>query len=175
MQNIGEFNFETKTVLLNSGYSMPIVGLGTYSLSEQVCAKAVSEHLKAGGRLIDTAFMYGNETGVGQGIRQSGIPRKDVFVITKLYPTQYATAKEAIEMALKKLDIGYIDMMLLHHPGPHDVEAYKAMERAVREGKIRSVGLSCFYIKELNSFYLKSPSYLRLSKTKYTRIIRIRM
>ncbi len=155
MQNIGEFNFETKTVLLNSGYSMPIVGLGTYSLSEQGCAKAVSEHLKAGGRLIDTAFMYGNETGVGQGIRQSGIPRKDVFVITKLYPTQYATAKEAIEMALKKLDIGYIDMMLLHHPGPHDVEAYKAMERAVREGKIRSVGLSCFYIKELNSFLPK--------------------
>lgn len=155
MQGIGIFNFETKTVLLNSGYSMPIVGLGTYSLSDQVCANAVSEHLKAGGRLIDTAFIYGNERGVGQGVRQSGIPREEVFVITKLYPSQYANAEAAIEMALEKLDLNYIDMMLLHHPGPHDVEAYKAMERAVQKGKIRSIGLSCFYIKELNDFLPK--------------------
>ena len=76
MQNIDVFNFGTKNVLLNSGYSMPIVGLGTYSLSDQVCANAVSEHLKAGGRLIDAAFIYGNEKGVGQGVRQSGIPRE---------------------------------------------------------------------------------------------------
>lgn len=155
MQNIGVFNLETKNVLLNSGYSMPVVGLSTYSLSDQVCANAVSEHLKAGGRLIDTAFIYGNEQGVGQGVRQSGVPREEIFVITKLYPSQYANAEAAIEMALDKLGLDYIDMMLLHHPGQHDVEAYKAMERAVRKGKIRSIGLSCFYIKELNDFLPK--------------------
>lgn len=149
---LGVFNFETKTVLLNSGYSMPIVGLGTYSLSDTVCANSVSEHLKAGGRLIDTAFIYNNERGVGQGVRQSGVPREDVFIITKLYPSQFADAEAAIDQALKKLDLGYIDMMLLHHPGEHEVEAYKAMEKAVRDGKIRSIGLSCFYIAELERF-----------------------
>lgn len=151
-QDVGIFNFETKTVLLNSGYAMPITGLGTYSLSDEVSAKSVSEHLKAGGRLIDTAFFYRNERGVGQGIRQSGIPREEVFITTKLYPSQYANAETAIEEALERLDSGYIDMMLLHHPGAHDVQAYRAMEKAVKEGKIRSIGLSCFYISELDRF-----------------------
>lgn len=148
----GFFNFETKTVLLNDGYRMPIVGLGTYSLSHDVCVNSAIEHLKAGGRLIDTAFMYHNEKAVGQGVRQSGVPREEVFVITKLYPSQFANAEAAIEEALEKLDLGYIDMMLLHHPGAYEVEAYKAMERAVKAGKIRSLGLSCFYIKELEKF-----------------------
>jgi diketogulonate reductase-like aldo/keto reductase len=151
-QNVGVFNFETKTVLLNSGYHMPIAGLGTYSLSHDVCVNSVVEHLKAGGRLVDTAFMYHNEKAVGQGVRESGIPREEVFVITKLHPNQFANAEAAIEEALQKLDIGYIDMMLLHHPGRHEVEAYKAMERAVRAGKTRSIGLSCYYIKELDRF-----------------------
>ena len=151
-QAIGAFNFETKTVLLNSGYYMPIVGLGTYSLSHDACVKSVIEHLRAGGRLIDTAFMYHNEKAVGQGVRQSGIPREEIFVITKLYPSQFADAEAAIEEALKKLNLGYIDMMLLHHPGAQDVEAYKAMERAVKAGKIRSIGISCYYIKELDRF-----------------------
>lgn len=149
---IGDFNFETKTVLLNSGHTMPIVGIGTYSLSHDACVTSVTGHLQAGGRLIDTAFMYHNEKAVGQGVRQSGVPREEVFVITKLYPNQFANAEAAIEEALKKIDLGYIDMMLLHHPGPHEVEAYRAMERAVEAGKIRSVGLSCFYIKELDGF-----------------------
>lgn len=150
--DIGVFNFETKTVLLSSGYHMPIMGLGTYSLSHEACVKSVSEHLKSGGRLIDTAFMYHNEKSVGQGVRQSGIPREEVFVTTKLYPSQFANAEAAIEEALEKLDLEYIDMLLLHHPGAHEVEAYKAMERAVRKGKIRSIGLSCFYIAELDGF-----------------------
>lgn len=152
VSDIGVFDFVSKTVLLNSGYRMPIVGLGTYSLSNEVCANSVSEHLKAGGRLIDTAFFYRNEKGVGQGVRQSGIPREKVFVITKLYPSQFGNAEAAIEESLQKLDLGYIDLMLLHHPGAHDVEAYKAMERAVKDGKIRSIGISCFYIKELDRF-----------------------
>lgn len=107
-KEVAVFNFETRRVLLNSGYSMPIVGLGTYSLTDTVCASSVSEHLKAGGRLIDTAFIYKNEKGVGQGVRQSGVPREEVFVITKLYPSQFADAETAIDQALKKLDLGAV-------------------------------------------------------------------
>lgn len=146
------FDLNTRTVLLNSGHAMPIVGLGTYSLLDGVCARSVSEHLKAGGRLIDTAFIYHNEASVGQGVRESGVPREEVFVTTKLYPSQYDNADAAIDEALQKLDLGYIDLLLLHHPGEHDVAAYKAMERAVRDGKVRSIGLSCYYVAELDKF-----------------------
>ena len=81
-----EFNFETKTVMLNSGYEMPINGIGTYSLQDETCVDAVSEALRRGVRLIDTAYMYHNEESVGQAVRESGIPREEIFVITKLYP-----------------------------------------------------------------------------------------
>ena len=147
-----EFNFETKTVMLNSGYEMPINGIGTYSLQDETCVDAVSEALRRGVRLIDTAYMYHNEESVGQAVRESGIPREEIFVITKLYPNQFSDASAAIEEALQKLDISYIDMMLLHHPGSGDVEAYHAMEKAAEEGKIRSIGLSNWYVEELESF-----------------------
>lgn len=146
------FNFETKTVTLNSGYNMPINGLGTYSLLGQECINSVSAALKSGVRLFDTAHAYSNESKIGQAIRESGVPREEIFVITKLYPNQFSNASAAIDEALSKLNIGYIDMMLLHHPGINDVEAYKAMEQAVAEGKIRSIGLSNWYVKELKSF-----------------------
>ena len=150
---VGKFDLEKKTVLLNSGYEMPIVGLGTYSLSDKACFDAVTALLKAGGRLIDTAYMYGNEAAVGRAIRASKVPREEIFVITKLYPgKQYREPRRAIEEALAKLNIGYIDMMLLHHPGEHDVYAYKAMEEAVKEGKLRSLGLSNWYSEELQDF-----------------------
>lgn len=146
------FDFETKTVTLNSGYEMPIVGLGTYSLQDDVCVNSVTAALQAGGRLIDTAYMYHNEESVGQGVRASGVPREEVFITTKLYPNQFADAEKAIDEALAKLDVTYIDLMLLHHPGAHDVEAYRAMEKAVAEGKIRSIGLSNWYVEELEAF-----------------------
>lgn len=152
MNNPGNFNFETKTVMLNSGYEMPIIGLGTYSLSDEECYNSVTALLENGGRLIDTAYMYHNEESVGRAIRNSNVPREEIFVITKLYPNQFANAEEAIEEALEKLDIGYIDMMLLHHPGRGDVEAYHAMEQAVSEGKIHSLGVSNFYIEEMTEF-----------------------
>ena len=146
------FNFETKTVLLNSGYEMPIYGIGTYSLTGETCVESVTAALNRGVRLIDTAHMYHNEESVGEAVRNSGIPREEIFVITKLYPNQFSNPEAAIEEALAKLDIGYIDMMLLHHPGTGDVEAYLAMEKAVAEGKIRSLGLSNWYIEELEEF-----------------------
>ena len=146
------FNFETKTVLLNSGYEMPILGLGTYSLSDEACFNSVSALLDAGGRLIDTAYMYHNEASVGRAVRESDVVREDVFVTTKLYPNQFSNAAAAIEEALEKLDMEYIDLMLLHHPGENDVDAYKAMEQAIEEGKIRSIGLSNWYVEELEDF-----------------------
>ena len=157
-QNKGEqtlkrdFNFEKKNVKLNSGYEMPINGIGTYSLLGDICVGSVSEALKRGVRLIDTAYMYHNEAEVGEAVRNSGIPREEIFVITKLYPNQFADPEKAINEALEKLDIQYIDMMLLHHPGTDDVKAYQAMEQAVREGKIRSIGLSNWYVEELEEF-----------------------
>ena len=146
------FNFDTKTVLLNSGYEMPIYGIGTYSLTGDTCVESITAALNSGVRLIDTAYMYHNEESVGEAVRNSGIPREEIFVITKLYPNQFSDPEAAIEEALAKLDIDYIDMMLLHHPGTGDVEAYLAMEKAVADGKIRSLGLSNWYVKELEEF-----------------------
>lgn len=146
------FNLQNQTIALNSGYTMPVVGLGTYSLLGDTYVESVSLALKNGYRLIDTAYIYHNESSVDEGIKKSGVPRKDIFIITKLYPNQYANASKAIEEALEKLDTDYIDLMLLHHPGTQHTDAYKAMERAVKEGKIRSLGLSNYYIKELMEF-----------------------
>lgn len=150
-----DFNLKTKTITLNSGYKMPINGIGTYSLLEDECVDSVSAALKSGVRLIDTAYMYHNEAEVGEAVRKSGIPREEIFVTTKLYPNQFDDAENAIDDALKKLDIEYIDLMLLHHPGDGDVKAYKAMEQAVKDGKIRSIGLSNWYVKELKDFLPK--------------------
>lgn len=149
---VGVFDLDTRTVLLNSGYEMPILGLGTYSLSDEECYNSVTALLEAGGRLIDTAYMYHNEEAVGRAVRHSNVPREEIFVITKLYPSQFDNAEAAIEEALEKLDVGYIDMMLLHHPGDGDVEAYHAMEQAVADGKIHSIGLSNWYVEELEEF-----------------------
>ena len=155
-KTVGAFDFESKTVLLNSGYMMPIMGLGTYALDHDTCVNSVMSLLESGGRLIDTAYMYGNEEAVGEGVRKGmeeyGIPREDIFVITKIYPNQFNDPEAAIDMALEKLDIGYIDMMLLHHPGKNDVMAYQAMEQYVEEGKIHSLGLSNWYVEELTDF-----------------------
>ena len=159
MENIKEnvsnditFDFDTHTVLLNSGYKMPLNGIGTYSLTGDECYNSIRSALDSGVRLIDTAYMYNNEEEVGRAIRDSNVPREEIFVITKIYPTQYDNPEQAIEMAFEKLDIGYIDMMLLHHPGDGDVEAYKVMEKYVEQGKIRSLGLSNWYVEELEEF-----------------------
>lgn len=156
-QKVGAFNFDTKTVLLNSGYEMPMNGLGTYSLHGDECRNAVRTALENGVRLIDTASAYGNEEEIGQAIREAIedgiIKREDIFVITKIYPgNEMKNPEESIQACLDKLNIGYVDMMLLHHPDPNDVKAYKAMEKFVEEGEIHSIGLSNWYVKELTGF-----------------------
>ena len=107
------FNFETKTVTLNNGYEMPIYGIGTYSLLNEECVNSVTAALENGVHLIDTAYMYHNEECIGETVRNSGIPREEIFVITKLYPNQFANAEAAIDEALEKLDIEYIDLIIL--------------------------------------------------------------
>lgn len=154
--NLGNaVNGSAPTIRLSSGHSMPVLGLGTYSLHGSTCVSSVKAALAAGFRKIDTAHIYGNEEEVGQGIRESGVPREEIFVATKLYPNQYANPEAAIDECLRKLDIGYIDLMLLHHPGTDDVKAYKAIEKYVAEGKIRSIGLSNYYIEEMTDFLPK--------------------
>lgn len=146
------FNFDACTVLLNSGYEMPILGLGTYALADDVCVGSVNALLENGGRLIDTASIYGTEKSVGETVRNSNIPREEIFVVSKLYPNQFDHAAEAIDETLAATGLDYIDLMLLHHPGANDVKAYKALEQAVTDGKVRSIGLSNWYVEELTEF-----------------------
>ena len=148
-------NGSVPVIRLKSGYDLPVVGLGTYALHGSTCTNAVIAAIQNGYRLIDTASFYGNEREVGEGVRQSGVAREEIFVQTKLYPNQYNHAAKAIDDALKKLDIGYIDMMLLHHPASNDVAAYKAIEKAIQDGKVRTAGISCYYIRETDSFLPK--------------------
>lgn len=150
--NPGGFNMKTRTVELQNGIHMPIYGIGTYSLHGDRCISSVLEALKNGVRLIDTAHIYGNEREVGEAVRRSGIPRNEIFVITKLYPNQYSDPKAAIDESLERLNIGTVDMVLLHHPGSDDVKAYHALEEAVKTGRIRTLGLSNWYEKELKDF-----------------------
>ena len=140
----------------NNGRGLPLVGLGTYSLKGTACIDAVYGAIRLGYRLIDTAHMYGNEREVGIAVRKAvaeGIAsREEIAVATKLYPDQYARPASAIEESLAKLDLGWCDIMLLHHPGRDDVAAYRAMEDHAGRGLIRSLGLSCFYQAELDAF-----------------------
>lgn len=154
---MGVFNFDARTVLLNSGYALPLNGLGTYSLHGEECVSSVRAAIDAGVRLFDTASAYGNEEEVGQAVRaaidEGVVTREELFVTTKIYPgSEMADPEPAIQACIDRLDIGYVDLMLLHHPDPNDVLAYRAMERFVDAGAIRSVGLSNWYVEELTDF-----------------------
>lgn len=150
-------NGEPPTVRLGSGYDMPIVGMGCYALHDDVCRNAILSAIRLGFRKFDTASFYGNEVEVGEAIRQAIdeglVTREELFVTTKLYPgSEFANLRESIERCLSRLNIGYVDLMLLHHPGANDVKAYEEMERYVAQGKIRSLGVSNFYIDEMTDF-----------------------
>ena len=144
------FDLEKKTVTLNSGYEMPILGLGMFSLSDSEAENSTYWALKAGFRLIDTARIYGNEEAVGRGLKKAieeGIvTREDVFITTKMWTSDFDDGDAAVDASLNRLGLDYIDLMILHHSQPsNDVDAYQAMERAVADGKIKSIGLSNYY------------------------------
>ena len=146
------------SVKLNSGYEMPILGLGTWTLTGEICENAVYAALKTGYRLIDTARYYGNEKEVGNAIRRAiadGIcKREEVFITTKLVPWSN-TPDADIDVSLKKLGVSYIDLVLLHQHGGNDHEVYRAMCRAVKAEKIRSIGISNFYTEKTVGHFIK--------------------
>lgn len=149
----GKFNLDKGTVLLNNGREMPILGIGTYTLSDTQAENSVYWALRDGYRLIDTARIYGNEEGVGRGIQRAidegFVTREEIFVTTKMWTSDFGNGDAAIEASLKRLNLDYIDLMILHHSQPsNDVAAYEAMERAVKDGKLKSIGLSNFYTPE---------------------------
>ncbi|MGM9884751.1 aldo/keto reductase [Streptococcus hyointestinalis] len=148
----------TETYTLNNGIAIPKIGLGTWEIENDKAAQAVRDAIAIGYRHIDTAEGYNNEAGVGEGIRTSGISRKELFVTTKLqaaYKT-YDEAKAGIEQSLADLDIDYIDLMIIHAPQPWEsfregehffegnLEAWKALEEHYQLGKIKAIGVSNF-------------------------------
>ena len=143
---------EVPGVKLNSGYTMPMFGLGTWTQSSITAEQSVYEAILAGYRLIDTAQYYGNEQGVGSGVRRAIdegiISRSDVFITSKIMPGNYSDPDAAIASSNKRLGLGYIDLMLIHQPGINDEEAYKAIERSVKAGIVRSIGISNYYTPE---------------------------
>ena len=135
-----------ETVRLNNGIEMPMLGYGVFQIPNAETQRCVADAISVGYRLIDTAQMYQNEEGVGAGIKQSGVDRKDIFLVDKLwfscYP--YDKAKAQIDEALRRLGTDYIDLMLLHQPYGDVFGAYRAMEDAMKEGKLRAIGVSNF-------------------------------
>jgi len=147
-----------ETIKLNNGLSIPTLGFGTWLIENDKAAEAVATALKLGYRHIDTAEAYDNEVGVGQGLRDSGIPREEIFLTTKLAAEikDYAEAKKAIQKSLDDLKVDYIDLMIIHSPQPWDnfrdgkhyeegnLAAWKALEEFYHAGKLKAIGVSNF-------------------------------
>ncbi len=144
------FDLQKGTVTLNNGIEMPILGIGTFALSDSDAEESVYWALKDGFRLIDTARIYGDEAGVGRAIKRAidegFVTREEIFVTTKMWTTDYDNGDAAINASLERLGLDYIDLMILHHSQPsNDIKAYQAMEKAVEDGRLRSIGLSNYY------------------------------
>lgn len=135
------------TVTLNNGVEMPQIGYGVYQVDPAECERCVSDALSVGYRMIDTAQAYHNEEGVGAAVRKSDIAREEIFLVSKVWISNYGyeKAKASIDESLRKLGTDYIDLMLLHQPFCDRYGAYRALEDAYKEGKLRAIGVSNFY------------------------------
>lgn len=134
-------------VTLNNGLKMPVLGYGVYQVDPQECERCVSDAIEAGYRLIDTAQAYGNEEGVGNAVKKSGIKREDFFIVTKVWVSNagYENAKKSIETSLTKLQTDYIDLLLIHQPFNDYYGTYRAMEEFYEKGLLKAIGVSNFY------------------------------
>lgn len=135
-------------VTLNNGVKMPILGFGVYQIADQEeCERCVLDAISVGYRSIDTAQAYGNEEAVGRAIKRSGVPREDFFITTKVWISNagYEKAKKSIEESLQKLQLDYLDLILIHQPFNDYYGTYRAMEDLYKEGKLRAIGVSNFY------------------------------
>lgn len=158
-----------ETIKLNNGIDMPIIGIGTFMLNPDQAEESVYNALKNGYRLIDTANAYVNERGVGRGIKKSGVPRKEIFLETKLWPALYEE-EDQVEKTLERLDTDYIDLLLLHQPAGNYIKGYKIMEKAVKEGKVKGVGLSNFdeeQVQEILDMCDIKPTVLQVETHPY--------
>ena len=133
---------------LNNGVKMPMAGIGTFLLRPDEAEASVLSALQCGYRLIDTANAYVNEKAVGRAMKKSGLPREEIFLETKLWPSFYEQA-DAVEKTLERLDTDYIDLLLIHQPAGNYIAGYKLMEKAYREGKVRAIGLSNFTVEQI--------------------------
>lgn len=137
------------SVRLNTKKYIPLVGFGTWKLQGDEAYEAVKTAIDTGYRLIDTAKVYGNEEAVGRAIKDSGVPREELFVTTKLWEDDFLDVEEALATSLKKLGIDYVDLYLIHWPKSNRVAAYKAMETEQEKGRTRAIGVSNFTIQHL--------------------------
>ena len=160
------FKMLKKTIAFSNGNKIPVIGLGTWQTPNDIASRVVKDAIDVGYIHIDTAAAYRNEEGVGEGIRQSGVDRRNLFITTKV-PAEiktYEGAKEVIQQSLKKLQLDYIDLVIIHCPAPwplyakgvkgyyqENVEVYRAMEEAVDRGEIKSIGVSNFAIDDIQN------------------------
>ena len=147
-QNIQKGRIVMEFVTLNNGVKMPLEGFGVFQVPDPAqCEQAVLEAIESGYRLIDTAAAYMNEEAVGAAVKKCGVPREELFITTKLWvqDASFEGARKAIEASLNKLGLTYIDLYLIHQPMGDYIGAYRAMEEAYREGKLRAIGICNFY------------------------------
>ena len=158
-----------QTIKLNNGIDCPVIGLGTFMLSPADAQRSTREALKMGYRLIDTANAYVNERAVGRGIKESGIDRKEVFLSTKLWPSEYENPN-AVDETLERLGVDYVDLLYIHQPAGNWLAGYRQLEKALKEGKARSIGISNFegkYIQELETKWETAPQFIQVEAHPY--------
>ena len=154
---------------LNNGIECPVVGIGTFMLSPADAENSVREALKMGHSLVDTANAYVNERAVGRGIRESGVAREDVFLSTKIWPSEYEN-ENAVDETLERLGADYVDLLYIHQPAGNWLAGYRQLEKAYKEGKAKSIGISNFegrYLEELETEWEIAPQFIQVEAHPY--------
>ena len=167
-QHIKE-DFTMENITLNNNLKCPVVGIGTFMLTPADAENSVREALKMGYRLIDTANAYVNERAVGRGMKDSGINREEIFLSTKLWPSEYEN-ENAVDETLERLGVDYVDLLYIHQPAGNWLAGYKQLEKAYKEGKAKSIGISNFegkYIEELQSKWEIVPQFIQVEAHPY--------
>ena len=158
-----------ETITLNNGLNCPVIGIGTYMLAPKDAQNSVAEALRMGYSLVDTANAYVNERAVGRGIRESGVDRKQVFLSTKLWPSEYEN-ENAVEETLERLGVDYVDLLYIHQPAGSWLAGYRQLEKAYKEGKAKAIGISNFegrYIEELETKWNVVPQFIQVEAHPY--------